>query len=163
MRGEFGYWVFEGDLQPQQRPSWNYRKEDGGGMILDMFAHWQYVFEGVIAPVTAVSCRGVTHIPERIDESGKWYDCTADDAAYAILELEGGIIASMNSSWCVRVDRDELLQIQVDGTNGTAVCRIARMQNPAQVGHAARDLESRYPFADPLSRALAGGARRHGL
>jgi predicted dehydrogenase len=121
VRGEFGYWVFEGDLQPPQRPSWNYRKEDGGGMILDMFAHWQYVFEGVIAPVTALSCRGVTNIPKRIDESGKWYNCTADDAAYAILELEGGIVGSMNSSWNVRVDRDELLQIQVDGTHGTAV------------------------------------------
>jgi len=121
VRGEFGYWVFEGDLQPQQRPSWNYRKEDGGGIILDMFAHWQYVFEGIIAPVRSVSCLGVTHIPKRIDEAGKWYDCTADDAAYATLELEGGIIAQMNSSWCVRVDRDELLILQVDGVNGTAV------------------------------------------
>jgi predicted dehydrogenase len=135
VRGEFGYWVFEGDLQPQQRPSWNYRKEDGGGMILDMFAHWQYVFEGVIAPVKSVSCRGVTHIPKRIDEAGKWYDCTADDAAYATLELEGGIIASMNSSWCVRVDRDDLLILQVDGTDGTAVAglRDCKIQHKSAV------------------------------
>ena len=45
VRGEFGYWVFEGDLQPAQRPSWNYRAEDGGGIILDMMCHWRYVLD----------------------------------------------------------------------------------------------------------------------
>jgi predicted dehydrogenase len=121
VRGEFGYWVFEGDTVPAQRPSWNYRKEDGGGIILDMLCHWRYVIDNLFAPVKAVSCVGATHIPERRNESGKPYECTADDSAYATFELEGGIIAHFNSSWCVRVRRDDLLTLQVDGTKGTAV------------------------------------------
>jgi predicted dehydrogenase len=121
VRGEFGYWVFEGDWQSGQRPSWNYRKEDGGGIILDMFAHWRYVLENTFAPVRAVSCIGTTHIPQRVDEDGRPYAATADDAAYAIFELKGGIIAQINSSWCVRVYRDELVEFQVDGTLGSAV------------------------------------------
>jgi len=121
VRGEFGYWVFEGDLVPAQRPSWNYRKEDGGGIIVDMLCHWRYVLDEVFAPVKAVSCLGATHIPERRDENGKPYACTADDSAYATFELEGGIIAHFNSSWCVRVRRDDLLTLQVDGTKGSAV------------------------------------------
>ncbi len=121
VRGEFGYWVFEGDTIPAQRPSWNYRKEDGGGIILDMLCHWRYVLDNVFAPVRAVSCLGATHLPERWDEAGKRYPATADDAAYATFELEGGIIAHFNSSWCVRVRRDDLLTVQVDGTKGSAV------------------------------------------
>jgi predicted dehydrogenase len=121
VRGEFGYWVFEGDTVPAQRPSWNYRKEDGGGIIMDMLCHWRYVLDHLFGAVRAVSCRGVTHIPRRWDENGKPYECTADDAAYATFELEGGVIAHMNSSWCVRVRRDDLLTLQVDGTKGTAV------------------------------------------
>ncbi len=121
VRGEFGYWVFEGDTVPGQRPSWNYRKEDGGGIIIDMLCHWRYVLDNLFGEVKAVSCLGATHIPERVDESGKPYQCTADDAAYATFELEGGIVAHFNSSWAVRVRRDDLLTIQVDGTKGTAV------------------------------------------
>jgi predicted dehydrogenase len=122
VRGEFGYWVFEGDTVPAQRPSWNYRKEDGGGIIIDMLCHWRYVLDNLFGRVHAVSCRGATHIPRRWDENGHAYDCTADDAAYATFELEGGIIAHFNSSWCVRVRRDDLLTLQVDGTKGSAVC-----------------------------------------
>jgi len=121
VRGEFGYWVFEGDTVPAQRPSWNYRKEDGGGIIIDMLCHWRYVLDNLFGAVRAVSCTGATHIPERRDESGKLYHCTADDSAYATFELEGGIVAHFNSSWCVRVRRDDLLTIQVDGTKGSAV------------------------------------------
>ncbi|MEZ0490942.1 Gfo/Idh/MocA family protein [Kineococcus sp. TBRC 1896] len=121
VRGEFGYWVFEGDWQPAQRPSWNYRAEDGGGIVADMFCHWNYVLEQTIAPVEAVTARAVTHLPVRHDERGEAYKATADDAAYAIFELEGGIVAQLNSSWAVRVDRDELVQFQVDGTLGSAV------------------------------------------
>ncbi|MBX3252875.1 MAG: Gfo/Idh/MocA family oxidoreductase [Chitinophagaceae bacterium] len=121
VRGEFGYWVFEGDSIPAQRPSWNYRKEDGGGIIIDMLCHWRYVLDNVFGKVKAVSCLGATHIPERIDEQGKPYTCTADDAAYATFELENGIIAHFNSSWTVRVRRDDLLTLQVDGTKGSAV------------------------------------------
>lgn len=121
VRGEFGYWVFEGDTIPLQRPSWNYRKEDGGGIIIDMLCHWRYVLDNVFGPVRAVSCHGATHVPERWDEAGKKYACTADDSAYATFELEGGIVAQFNSSWCVRVRRDDLLTLQVDGTLGSAV------------------------------------------
>jgi predicted dehydrogenase len=121
VRGEFGYWVFEGDWQGAQRPSWNYRKEDGGGIIIDMLCHWRYVLDNLFGNVRAVSCLGATHIPERVDEEGKPYRASADDAAYATFELEGGIIAHINSSWCVRVYRDELATFQVDGTHGSAV------------------------------------------
>jgi predicted dehydrogenase len=121
VRGEFGYWVFEGDTVPAQRPSWNYRKEDGGGIIIDMLCHWRYVLDNLFGAVKSVSCLGATHVPERVDESGKPYACTADDSAYATFELEGGVIAHFNSSWCVRVRRDDLLTLQVDGTLGSAV------------------------------------------
>ncbi len=121
VRGEFGYWVFEGHSVPAQRPSWNYRKEDGGGIIPDMLCHWRYLLDNIFAPVRAVCCLGATHIPERIDEAGNPYTCTADDSAYATFELEGGIVAHFNSSWTTRVRRDDLLTVQVDGTKGSAV------------------------------------------
>ena len=121
VRGEFGYWVFEGDWQSAQRPSWNYRTEDGGGITTDMFCHWNYVLENLFGRVEAVTARTATHIPQRWDERGKPYDATADDAAYGIFELEGGIVVSLNSSWAVRVNRDELVEFQVDGTEGSAV------------------------------------------
>jgi predicted dehydrogenase len=121
VRGEFGYWVFEGDTVPQQRPSWNYRKEEDGGMILDMFAHWRYVIDNLFGKVKAVSCLGATHVKQRWDESGKPYKCTADDSAYGTFELDNGVIAHFNSSWTVRVRRDDLLTLQVDGTKGSAV------------------------------------------
>ena len=121
VRGEFGYWVFEGDWQPAQRPSWNYRTADGGGIILDMLPHWRYVLDNVIAPVTAVQCHGAIHIRDRWDESGEHYDADATDAAYATFELDGGIVAQINSSWCTRVRRDDLVTFHVDGTHGSAV------------------------------------------
>lgn len=121
VRGEFGYWVFEGDWQPAQRPSWNYRAEDGGGIIVDMFPHWNYVLENLFGRVESVYAKAVTEIPERVDEKGNAYPATADDAAYAIFELEGGVIAQLNSSWTTRVNRDELVEFQVDGTLGSAV------------------------------------------
>jgi predicted dehydrogenase len=121
VRGEFGYWVFEGDNVPAQRPSWNYRKEDGGGVIIDMLCHYRYVLDNLFGEVQAVSCLGATHIGKRWDEAGKAYKATADDSAYATFELAGGIIAHINSSWCVRVRRDDLFVLQVDGTKGSAV------------------------------------------
>ncbi|QNE48629.1 Gfo/Idh/MocA family oxidoreductase (plasmid) [Glaciihabitans sp. INWT7] len=129
VRGEFGYWVFEGDMIPAQRPSWNYRAEDGGGITLDMYCHWNYVLENLFGSVRAVTNKSVTHVHDRWDERGEHYAATADDAAYGIFELEGGIIAQVNSSWAVRVDRGELIEFQVDGINGSAVaglfeCRI---------------------------------------
>jgi predicted dehydrogenase len=130
VRGEFGYWVFEGDWQPAQRPSWNYRSEDGGGIVSDMFAHWNYVIENLFGRIESVYARAVTHIPTRVDESGKSYPATADDAAYGIFEVENGVVVQLNSSWAVRVNRKELVEFQVDGTLGSAVVGLfgARIQ-----------------------------------
>lgn len=129
VRGEFGYWVFEGDWQASQRPSWNYRSEEGGGIIVDMFCHWRYVIDNLFGPARSVACLGATHIPRRFDEAGKEYRATADDAAYAIFQLKNDVVVQLNSSWAVRVYRDDLLTLQVDGTEGSAVaglrdCRI---------------------------------------
>src|SRR5690606_15036297 len=156
MRGEFGYWVFEGDVQPAQRPSWNYRKEDGGGMVVDMFCHWNYVLEGILGKVDAVTAKAVTHIPTRWDEQGKEYRATADDAAYGIFEVTtpGGdpVVAQINSSWAVRVFRDELVEFQVDGTRGSAVAGLRncvaqeRAHTPKPVWNP--DLPVTEPFRD---------------
>ncbi|MBD2845992.1 Gfo/Idh/MocA family oxidoreductase [Paenibacillus sp. IB182496] len=152
VRMEFGYWVFEGDWQPGQRPSWNYRKEDGGGIIVDMFAHWRYVLDNLFGEVKSLSCLGVTHIPERIDEQGNKYACTADDAAYATFMLEGDIVVQANSSWAVRVDRDDLLTIQVDGTEGSAVAGLRdcktqhRVNTPKPVWNP--DIENPFNFTE---------------
>jgi predicted dehydrogenase len=133
VRGEFGYWVFEGDWQAAQRPSWNYRKEEGGGIILDMLCHWRYVLDNLFGEVKAVSCLGATHIPDRWDEGGSKYKATAEDSAYATLQLEGGVIAHFNSSWAVRVRRDDLLTLQVDGTHGSAVAGLRRCVTQSRV------------------------------
>jgi len=133
VRGEFGYWVFEGDLQPIQRPSWNYRAEEGGGIILDMICHWRYVLDNIFGQVRSVSCLGATHIPERWDEAGKPYQATADDAAYATFELEGGVVAQINSSWTTRVRRDDLVTFHVDGTHGSAVAGLTDVVTQSRV------------------------------
>ncbi len=126
VRGEFGYWVFDGELQPAQRPSWNYKKSGGGGIILDMLCHWRYVLDSIFGSVKAVSCLGATHIPKRWDEYNQPYEADVDDAAYATFQLEGDVIAHFNSSWCTRVRRDDLLTLHVDGTNGSAVAGLRR-------------------------------------
>ncbi|WP_327670454.1 MULTISPECIES: Gfo/Idh/MocA family oxidoreductase [unclassified Streptomyces] len=152
VRGEFGYWVFEGDWQEAQRPSWNYRSEDGGGIVVDMFPHWEYVLHELFGRVTSVNALAQTHIPTRWDENGKPYDATADDSAYGIFQIEGGIVAQINSSWDVRVNRDELVEFQVDGTEGSAVaglrnCRVQhRSSTPKPVWNP--DLPATYSFRD---------------
>jgi predicted dehydrogenase len=133
VRGEFGYWVFEGDWQPANRPSWNYRKQDGGGIILDMLCHWRYVLDNLFGEVRSVSCLGATHVPKRADEAGKPYVADADDAAYATFELAGGVIAHINSSWCTRVRRDDLVTFHVDGTHGSAVAGLQKCWSQARV------------------------------
>src|SRR5258708_7069606 len=130
VKGEFGYWVFEGDWQPAQRPSWNYRKSEGGGIILDMLCHWRYVLDGLFGSVKSVSCLGANFIKERWDEAGKPYAADCDDAAFATFQLEGGIVAQINSSWATRVRRDDLVTFQVDGTHGSAVARLTRPFSP---------------------------------
>ncbi|WP_353942695.1 Gfo/Idh/MocA family oxidoreductase [Streptomyces sp. HUAS MG91] len=155
VRGEFGYWVFEGDWQEAQRPSWNYRSEDGGGIVVDMFPHWEYVLHELFGRVTSVTALAATHIPTRWDENGKPYDATADDSAYGIFEIEGSggpVVAQINSSWDVRVNRDELVEFQVDGTEGSAVaglrnCRVQhRSSTPKPVWNP--DLPATYSFRD---------------
>jgi predicted dehydrogenase len=133
VRGEFGYWVFEGDWQGAQRPSWNYQKKEGGGIILDMLCHWRYVLDNLFGEVKAVSCLGATHVPKRWDEAGRSYDADADDAAYATFELAGGVIAQINSSWATRVRRDDLVTFHVDGTLGSAVAGLTRCWTQARV------------------------------
>jgi predicted dehydrogenase len=154
LRLEFGYWVFEGDLQPIQRPSWNYRAEDGGGIILDMICHWRYVLDNLFGEVKSISCLGTTHIPQRWDEAGKPYQCTADDAAYATVQLTGhngeAVIAQLNMSWATRVRRDDLVTFHVDGTHGSAVagltdCRAqSRVNTPRPVWNP--DVKQTMPF-----------------
>ncbi|OAK53594.1 Gfo/Idh/MocA family protein [Rhodococcoides kyotonense] len=152
LRGEFGYWVFEGDGQPAQRPSWNYRAEDGGGIIIDMFCHWNYVLEGILGKVETVTAKAATHIPTRWDEQGREYAATADDSAYGIFELENGVVAQINSSWAVRVFRDELVEFQIDGTHGSAVAGLRncvaqhRSHTPKPVWNP--DLPVTEPFRD---------------
>ncbi|MDT7787042.1 MAG: hypothetical protein QOF58_5461 [Pseudonocardiales bacterium] len=152
VRGEFGYWVFEGDWQPAQRPSWNYRAEDGGGIVSDMFCHWSYLLHNLFGRVEAVTAKAVTHIPTRWDEQNTEYPATADDAAYGIFEIENGVIAQINSSWCVRVRRDELVEFQVDGTEGSAVAGLRecfvqpRAVTPKPVWNP--DLPVTHPFRD---------------
>ena len=152
LRGEFGYWVFEGDGQPAQRPSWNYRAEDGGGIVVDMFCHWNYVLEGILGKVETVTAKTATHIPTRWDEQGHEYAATADDAAYGIFEMENGVVAQINSSWAVRVFRDELVEFQVDGTHGSAVAGLRncvaqhRSHTPKPVWNP--DLPVTEPFRD---------------
>ncbi|MDB4666644.1 Gfo/Idh/MocA family oxidoreductase [Akkermansiaceae bacterium] len=123
VRGEFGYWVFTGhdEDQPTQRPSWNYRSEDGGGIIIDMHCHWRYVVDNLFGEITDVFTHAATHLPERIGEDGQPYKCTADDAAYALFKTKTGVICQFNSSWDVRVRRDDLFTMQVDGTKGSAI------------------------------------------
>jgi predicted dehydrogenase len=133
VRGEFGYWVFEGDWQAAQRPSWNYKKEEGGGIILDMLCHWRYVLDNLFGEVKAVSCLGATHIPKRWDEAGRPYEADTDDAAYATFALDGGVIAQINSSWTTRVRRDDLVTFHVDGTLGSAVAGLTRCWTQARV------------------------------
>jgi predicted dehydrogenase len=126
IRLDFGWWVFDGTPYPAQRPSWNYRKTTGGGLILDMFAHWRYIFDRLLGEIKAVSCRHITALPERRDETGDWYGVDVEDTAFAVFELAGGVLAQVSSSWASRVKRDDLLQIQVDGTLGSAVCGLHR-------------------------------------
>ena len=133
VRGEFGYWVFEGDWQAAQRPSWNYKKAEGGGIILDMLCHWRYLLDNTFGAVKSVSCLGAVHIPERVDEDGRPYHADADDAAYATFQLEGGIVAHINSSWCTRVRRDDLVTFHVDGTLGSAVAGLQKCRTQARV------------------------------
>jgi predicted dehydrogenase len=160
VRGEFGYWVFEGPDPAGQRPSWNYRAEDGGGILADMLPHWRYVLDDLFGPVRSVYTLAATHIGERADEEGRAYRATAEDAAYSTFVLEGGIVAQINASWCVRVDRDELLELHVDGTGGSAVaglreCRVQpRDATPRAVWNP--DVANPVDFRESW-RALPGG------
>jgi predicted dehydrogenase len=167
LRLEFGYWVFEGDLQPIQRPSWNYRAEDGGGMILDMMCHWRYVLDNLFGEVKSISCLGATHIPQRWDEEGKPYKATADDAAYAIAELVGHngepVIAQMNMSWATRVNREDLVTFHVDGTHGSAVAGLTSCKAQSRVNTPRPVWNPDEKQHHELLRPVAGRAGHAGL
>ena len=152
VRGEFGYWVFEGGWQEAQRPSWNYRSEDGGGIILDMVCHWRYVLDNLFGEVESVSCLGTTDIPERYDEKGKQYKATADDSAYATFRLKGGVIAHINMSWVTRVYRDDLVG---GGPH--------RLRDPGAAGDATAGVESRREAHPRFLRRLAKSSGEHRL
>ena len=138
-RLNFGYWVFEGDWQSINRPSWNYRKEDGGGLILDMYPHWRYVLDNIIGPVRSVLCHSEIHIPRRWDEAGHEYASTAEDAAYGMFKFDNQVLAQFTTSWATRPYRDEIGEWQLDGTLGSAIvglrdCRVqSRAQTPMPV------------------------------
>ena len=121
MRLDFGWWVFDGKEAPAQRPSWNYRKAQGGGLVLDMFPHWRYILEHLVSPIRSVSCLTRTCLSRRTDEGGSPYEVDVEDEALATFELEGGIFAQIDSSWRARVKRDELLRIKIDGKRGSAI------------------------------------------
>ncbi len=158
VQGEFGYWVFDGFDQPCQRPSWNYRKEEGGGIMIDMFCHWRYVIDNLFGEIQSLVALGAIHIDRRADEQGQPYKATADDAAYAIFQMKDGTPLQFNSSWCVRVRRDDLLTLHVDGTHGSAGGRPAPLPRPTPQRHAPPGLESRYRPGDRLLRRLGRGA-----
>lgn len=123
---DFGWWIFDGEFQASQRASWNYRKAEGGGLVLDMFPHWRYMIDTLVAPVRAVTCRATTQVPRRIDEAGRPYDVDVEDGVAATFELEGGALAQVASSWSRRVRGDDMLTLQVDGTGGSAVATLHR-------------------------------------
>src|SRR5258708_24759098 len=167
VRGEFGYWVFEGDWQPAQRPSWNYKKAEGGGIILDMVCHWRYVLDNLFGDVESVSCLGATHIPKRVDENGKTYTNDVDDAAYATFQLKGGAIAHINMSWCTRVRRDDLGTFHVDGTHRSAVAGLQKCWSQAR-GNTPRpvwepDVPQTIPFFDTWQEVPGLDVCVHGL
>lgn len=120
-RIDAGSWIFDGELQTCQRPSWNYRKADGGGLALDMMAHWRYMIEGLAGPVARVAAQVSTALPSRIDEQGRRYTVDVDDTVHALLTLEGGVPAVITNSWATRVRRDDTMCVQIDGTAGSAV------------------------------------------
>ncbi len=149
VRGEFGYWVFDGGDMPMQRPSWNYRKEEGGGIMVDMLCHWRYVIDNLFGRVRSISCLGATHIGKRWDETGTPFEVDTDDAAYATLETDTGVICQFNSSWATRVRRDDLLTLHVDGEKGSAVAGLTQCWiQPASE-------TPRYVWNPDLGRALS--------
>ena len=125
-RLEFGWWVFDGTDIPCQRPSWNYTRSGGGGMLFDMYPHWRYVVEGLLGPIARVVAAATTATPERIDERGQRYRVDVEDTAHALLAMESGAVGVITSSWATRVRRDDLMTLQIDGTNGSALCGLHR-------------------------------------
>ena len=58
-----------------------------------------------------------------------------------MLEFGDGTIASVNASWAVRVNRRELLELQVDGVNGSAVAGLRNCAVQHRVATPAAGLE----------------------
>jgi predicted dehydrogenase len=120
-RLEFGWWVFDGVDVACQRPSWNYRRASGGGLILDMVPHWRYIVEEIVGPIARVVSAAWTATPERVDERGARYRVDVEDSCAVLVALASGACGTILSSWATRVRRDDLLTLQVDGTHGSAI------------------------------------------
>jgi predicted dehydrogenase len=116
-----GSWIFDGKGPVCQRPSWNYKRAEGGGLALDMMAHWRYMIDRLAAPVIAVSALMSTAIPERVDEHGRLYTVDVEDTSHALLRLAGGAVGIITNSWATRVRRDDTMVVQIDGSAGSAV------------------------------------------
>jgi predicted dehydrogenase len=125
-RLEFGWWVFDGIEEPCQRPSWNYRKSAGGGLILDMYSHFRYMIENILGPIERVACAAATAVPERVDEHGERYAVDVEDHSATLVALRSGAVGSVLASWATRVRRDDLMTFQIDGTYGSAVAGLHR-------------------------------------
>jgi predicted dehydrogenase len=133
-RLEFGWWVFDGIERPAQRPSWNYTRAGGGGLILDMYPHWRYVIETILGPIRRIVTAAATATPERIDEAGARYRVDVEDTATTLVELETGATGTILSSWATRVRRDDLMTFQVDGTGGSAIAGLHRCRVQTAAG-----------------------------
>ncbi|MFL5334274.1 MAG: Gfo/Idh/MocA family oxidoreductase [Geminicoccaceae bacterium] len=124
MKLEFGWWVFDGEVIPAQRTSWNYKQAMGGGLVLDMFPHWRYVIDHLFGAPTALTCHMRTAQPKRWDEQHRPYDVDVEDEARAILEFPDGMVGEIFSSWATRIRRDDMLVITAEGTAGSATCTL---------------------------------------
>ena len=133
IRVDAGSWVFDGTTQPGQRPSWNYQKAGGGGLALDMMAHWRYMIDRLAAPVTGICALMATAIPRRVDERGAAYDVDVEDTSHALLRLEGGAVGVITNSWATRVRREDTMLVQIDGTLGSAIAGRQRCFTQAAV------------------------------
>jgi predicted dehydrogenase len=138
VRIEGCHWAFQGKNEPLQRPSWNYKKKFGGGMIFDMLPHVAYILKAIAGPPLDVVAHAGTLVKDRWDENGQHYTVDVEDTVFAISRLANGALAQATFSWALRVRRDDVMVIQVDGTEGSAVAGLThcRTQSMANTTHA---------------------------
>ena len=123
---EFGWWVFDGITDAAQRPSWNYKRATGGGLVSDMTPHWRYIIEGLLGRIDRIVCATSIAQVERADESGVGFQVDVEDTAPPLLRMESGVTGAILASWATRVRREDLMTMQIDGTKGSAVAGLRR-------------------------------------